>query len=144
MYEDTDRDVRNDLRGAGFNKELIVANVSGLRKVVSKLDWNPGTSTWANYVDECGHYSDQDREQKLGFVRKAVATRHWELVWDLGCNTVVFSRVAAKNAHYVVAQDTDHLAVERLVGELKSEGRRERLASGTRTLYHATPRRRPS
>src|SRR2546428_10285476 len=49
-------------------------------------------------------------------------SRPWHLVWDLGCNTGAFSRIAAENARYVVAMDTDQLVIERLYQTLKSEG----------------------
>lgn len=43
-------------------------------------------------------------------------------MWDLGCNTGFYSRVAAENAKYVVAMDVDHAVIEHLYQELKSEG----------------------
>ena len=37
-----------------------------------------------------------------------------ETVWDIGCNTGQFSRVAASLCKQVIATDIDHVAVERL------------------------------
>jgi ribosomal protein L11 methylase PrmA len=58
----------------------------------------------------------------MGFVREMVLSRPWNLVWDLGCNIGVFSRIAAENARYVVAMDADQLSIERFYQALKAEG----------------------
>src|SRR5262249_47141965 len=65
----------------------------------------------------------EDRDRKERFVRSVVHSRRWNLAWDLGSNTGQFSRIAAENAQYVVAMDSDHLAIERFYRALKVEGR---------------------
>ena len=123
-YAGTERNVRDDLRKAGFAKELILANVRGLRKLVARLDWRRRESEWSEYVD-CGHYERVDQQKKVDFVRDVVSTKSRRLVWDLGCNTGTFSRLAAEGADYVVAQDGDHLAIERFWRDLSAEGNRK-------------------
>ena len=59
---------------------------------------------------------------KVEFVRKVVKSRTWSLVWDLGCNIGIFSKIAAENARYVIAMDADHLTIDLLYTKLKSEG----------------------
>ena len=49
------------------------------------------------------------------------------MVWDLGCNTGAFARIAAERAATVVAMDSDPLAVERLYRALESEGGESRI-----------------
>ena len=120
-HAQTQKDVKGDLRVAGFNKDLIKANVNHLRKVIRGLRWKRTRSEWADYVDNTS-YTDIDREAKMAFVRDVVISRPWNLVWDLGCNTGTFSRIAAENARYVVAMDADPFAIERLYQALKSEG----------------------
>lgn len=122
-YAQTDRDVKADLKSAGFRRELILSNIRRLEKLVRRLDWKKRRSTWSEYA-ECNSYQEQDREMKVAFVSDIVHTRPWKLAWDLGCNTGRFSRIAAENAGYVVAVDADHLAVERLYQQLKSEDNR--------------------
>ena len=67
-------------------------------------------------------YDRENREIKERFVAEAVDRRKWPLVWDLGCNTGAYSRIAARNADYVVAFDADQLAVERLYRSLRAGG----------------------
>lgn len=122
-YAGTTRDVRADLRTAGFDRSLIKANATRLRGLVARLEWHAGTSTWSDYVD-CGHYDPADMEQKREFVRAAAASREWTLAWDLGCNVGIFSRIVAGHAKYVVAMDADQVAIDRLYRALKAEGSR--------------------
>ncbi len=120
---DTQRDLRAELRSAGFHKELIEINVRKLRRLVERLAWEPRASTWSGYADE-STYSPSDRERKAAFVRRAAASRPGGLVWDLGANTVEYARVAAEHAGFVVALDADALCVERSFRRLAQEGDR--------------------
>jgi SAM-dependent methyltransferase len=119
-YADTRRDIKSEMRSAGFNKDLIVANVTRLKKVVGGLHWKRGKTEWSDYAS-VHSYTDQDYETKAEFVRKVVQSQHRHLVWDLGCNVGSFSKIAAENADNVVSIDADHLSIERLYQELKSK-----------------------
>ncbi len=116
----TKRDVRDDLKKAGFHKELILANVRSLRKLVGKLEWKAAGSEWANYTND-NSYDEANRKLKEEFVGTAVRDRPRKLVWDLGCNTGDYSRIAAEHADAVVAMDGDHLAIENLYRRLRDE-----------------------
>lgn len=118
---DRRRPLRDDLRRAGFSKAMIANNVRRLRKVVDKLRWRRAGSTWADYADDTS-YDAENRRIKEDFVAAAAAERHWPLVWDLGCNTGAYSRIAAAHAGTVVAVDGDHLAIDRLYRALRAEG----------------------
>jgi SAM-dependent methyltransferase len=56
------------------------------------------------------------------------------LVWDLGCNTGRYARLAARHARYVVAVDGDPLAVDRLYRAL-AEARSEPVLPLVATLH---------
>jgi hypothetical protein len=120
-YAHTQKDTKGDLRAAGFNKALIKANVSRLDKIIRGLTWKRASSEWSDYAND-NSYTGTDREIKMAFVRNVVLSRPWNLVWDLGCNIGVFSRIAAENACYVVAMDADQLSIERFYQVLKAEG----------------------
>jgi len=105
--------VRSNLKSAGFNRELILVNVRKLQKLVRKLEWEATGSEWGDYT-EFHNYSDKDHVCKEEFIRNVIATEKPGVVWDIGCNTGQFSRIAAENCNQVVATDIDHVAVERL------------------------------
>lgn len=115
-HADRARDVRSELKAAGFRKELIQANVRRLRKLVGRLEAKRGRSEWAGYR-ETAPYSDEDAERKERFVRAAGPAR---LVWDLGANDGRFSR--GLEAEYVVAVDGDERVVGDLYRTLRAEG----------------------
>ena len=119
-YEDTDRNVRKDLRAAGFSAELVKHNVKRMRRIVQRLTWTPGRSTWSDYTN-CNTYDRADRDRKKQFVLDAARTQPRSCVWDLGCNTGEYSRAVSECAEHVVAVDGDHLAIERLYRALKAE-----------------------
>ena len=118
------REVRKDLKEAGFNPELIKANVKGLRKRIGGLSWEPKGSEWSNYGDTCT-YTDEESREKAGFVREAAARRRRSLSWDIGANDGRYSRIAAEHSDYTVALDIDHLTVDRLHRTLRDEGRED-------------------
>jgi SAM-dependent methyltransferase len=122
-YAGTSRNVKADLRAAGFDSRLIKANATRLRTLIAALSWSPGRSTWSDYV-HCGHYDPADAARKQDFVRDAAREREWNLAWDLGCNTGTFSRIIAERAKYVVAMDADHVAVEQFYRTLEAEDAR--------------------
>ena len=119
---DSSRDVKAELGKAGFKKELIVANVKRLQRLVGKLDWQPGASAWSDYGPRA-HYTDSDTAAKDEFVRRVAGERERELVWDLGCNDGRYSRIAAEHAHTVVAMDADAAVVDGFYRSLRDEDR---------------------
>jgi hypothetical protein len=121
---DTTRNVRADLREAGFSRELTVATVRALRKLVDRLDWQPPATHWAGYQETCT-YTDEDRAHKVGFVGRALgAADALDLVVDLGANDGTYSRIAAEHARYVVALEYDEAVVDRFYRALRAEGER--------------------
>lgn len=115
-------DVRQQLRDAGFGKELIVANVAKLQKLITGLRWKPASSMWSDYATQHS-YTNVDFATKTDFVRRAAATQRWRLVWDLGGNVGNFSRIAAKQADYAILIDGDALAIDTAYRALRDEGR---------------------
>ena len=145
------REVKRDLKRAGFGKALLDANLRRLEKLVRRLEFKPGRTAWTEY-GRTNTYSDEEAARKAEFVR-AAAARHHGLVWDLGCNDGTYSRVAAEHATSVVAIDSDHATVDGLYRALRDEGRSDVLPLvmsvtdpspdlGWRGLERARPERR--
>ena len=112
-YGGSSENVRSNLKSAGFNRELILVNVGKLQKLIGGLRWEAADSEWGNYA-EFHNYSADDHQLKEDFIREAIMAEQPETVWDIGCNTGQFSRVAASLCKQVVATDIDHVALERL------------------------------
>jgi SAM-dependent methyltransferase len=115
------KDVRSELRAAGFHKGLIEANARGLEKLVRRLSWEPEVSGWTGYRAE-SPYSDADEAAKEAFVREAAGRRRRRLIWDLGANDGRYTRIAAAAADHAVALDADAGVVELLYRALRNEG----------------------
>jgi SAM-dependent methyltransferase len=115
------RNVRSELKSAGFSKEMIEANVNGLRRIVAGLTWDPGSSRWNRYATGCDHVLAQ-REAKAAFVTDALVGQAPDGVWDIGANDGHFSRLAARTARYVVALDADDVVVDEFYRSLVRAG----------------------
>ena len=122
---DRERDVRAELKRAGFGPALIDAQLGNLRKAIDRLSWKQQASTWSDYADR-GHYTDRDLDAKSSFVAAAVAAiGEPDNVLDLGANDGHFSRIALDaGARSVTAVDSDHLVVDRLYRQLREQGER--------------------
>ncbi|MEE2778021.1 MAG: class I SAM-dependent methyltransferase [Acidobacteriota bacterium] len=116
----TKKNVRKDLAASGFSKEMIRHNVASMRKLIARLRPRASDSHWTAYTDTRS-YTQDDTEAKQTFVRRAVDASRPDLVWDLGCNTGEFSKLAAETASYVVAMDQDPQAIDRLYRELPAQ-----------------------
>jgi hypothetical protein len=115
--------VKTDLNKAGFKKELIVANVTKLKKTIQKLSWDPDAeAVWVEYGTK-NSYQGTETDEKKDFVRTAAATQRWPRVWDLGANDHRFSLIAAEHADHVVSVDGDEGIVDVVYRKLRDEGR---------------------
>jgi hypothetical protein len=118
-YADRPDQVKQEVRRV-FKKELFVANVRKMRKLVQRLSWDPPDGVWTAY-GERNSYTDDDARRKDEFVREAAKARDWNLVWDIGANNGRYSRIAAEGARTVVALDADQGPVELLYRDLRGE-----------------------
>ncbi|MFU8876080.1 class I SAM-dependent methyltransferase [Micromonospora sp. SL4-19] len=116
-------DVRAQLRAAGYSRELALATVRGLEKLVRRLDHRPGESHWSDYQRTCA-YSVPDRQAKESFVDRAVAATAPGLALDLGANDGRYARIAARHADYVVAVEQEPAVLDALYRALRNEGER--------------------
>jgi SAM-dependent methyltransferase len=119
-YADRPGQVKQEVKRV-FKKELFVANVRKMRKLVERLEWNPPHGVWTAY-GERNTYTDDDARRKDEFVRAVATSRQWRRVWDIGANNGRYSRIAAEGAKTVVAVDADQGPVELLYRDLRAEG----------------------
>jgi SAM-dependent methyltransferase len=115
--------LRGELQAAGFGSQMVRANVTRLRKLVSRLDPPHIVSAWSDY-GTCNTYSDAESERKAEVVRATARALQPKLVWDIGCNDGRYSRIAAEHSRHVIAMDADPTTVDGLYRSLAAEGNR--------------------
>jgi hypothetical protein len=135
-YADRPDQVKQEVKRV-FKKELFVANVRKMRKLVERQSWDPPEGVWTAY-GERNSYTDDDAARKDAFVREVVTSREWDLVWDIGANNGRYSRIAAEGARTVVAVDADQGPVELLYRDLRREGD-EKILTLTMNLADPSP-----
>jgi hypothetical protein len=133
-YADRPDQVKQEVKRV-FKKELFVANVRKMRKLVERLEWNPPEGVWTAY-GERNSYTGDDARRKDDFVREVARTGPWNLVWDIGANNGRYSRIAVEGAKTVVAVDADQGPVELLYRDLRDEANQQIL---TLTMNLADP-----
>jgi hypothetical protein len=109
-------------RGGSMSKQAMTGLIESLETTVKKLDWKPGGTEWGNYYD-ITNYSDAAFEHKKELVSEWTRRTQPSIVWDLGANNGVFSRVAAESqaAPMVLSWDIDPAAVEQNYRQVKTE-----------------------
>lgn len=77
---------------------------------------------WERYPQSATHYTESDHQAKQAFVERCLSEARPEHVLDVGANTGVYSRLAARLGARVVAWDTDVGAAERNWQQAHREG----------------------
>ena len=109
--------IRRELRAAGFRKELIVANVRRLRRLIDRLPTPVLPTAWSTY-EHNAPYSAAARHRKVAMVRQIAAHRSWSTIWDLGCHTGSITRQIAPYARSTLGLDADPESIDRLYRDL--------------------------
>ena len=136
-HADRGKEVKDEVKKAGFKKELIQANVRRMRKLVESLEWSPPQGVWVAY-GERNSYTDDDAKRKDEFVREVVTSQGWDLTWDIGANNGRYSRIAAEGSRSVLAVDADQGPIELLYRSLREEGD-EKILTLTMNLADPSP-----
>jgi len=111
-----------------MSRTSFLGLIDSLRSTVEKLTWQPVGTTWADYYDAT-NYSPAAFEEKKRLVADLLdrVSPAPVVVWDLGANTGVFSRLASQRSMLTVAFDVDEGAVERNYLECRAQAERQLL-----------------
>ncbi len=104
-------------------KEILLKTLRGLLSQMRRVAPEQRSSTWSDYAETATHYTEDDHARKRSFVTRALGAARPEYLLDVGCNTGVYSGLAADAGASVVSIDTDLQAVDRLCVSLKGSGR---------------------
>jgi ribosomal protein L11 methylase PrmA len=98
--------------GKTVTRDALLAIVASLYKAVMSLHWDPPKSQWVQYYASEHSYSAEAMEEKQHFVEECLDAIRPGSVVDLGANTGVFSRLAARRGIETVSCDSDPGCVE--------------------------------
>ncbi len=96
---------------ARFSRTALLGLVDSLEGVVRSLEWKPTGTEWADYYDST-NYTRTAFDDKQKIIIGWLDQIQPKIVWDLGANNGVFSRLASERGALTVAFDIDPAAVE--------------------------------
>lgn len=113
--------VRASGRTSRMSPLSLLGLIDSLRLTIEKLNWQPTGTAWAAYYDAT-NYNEAAFEEKKRVVSEWLdrLSPRPAMVWDLGANTGMFSRLASQRDRLTIAFDVDAGAVERNFLECRS------------------------
>ncbi len=115
------QDTRKQLATDGADTSIAKVAATKLLTLVRSLKSPRSDSVWSSYRNTCS-YTDADTAAKTEFIASAVAGERRRLVFDLGCNDGVFSKLVAEHADQIVSVDFDPLVVDNFFRDLRQSG----------------------
>lgn len=105
------------------SRTALLGLIDSLETTINRLAWKPAGTTWGDYYSHT-NYSDMALEGKRQQVAEMLdrVVPHPDIVWDLGANTGLFSRLASERGAYTIAWDMDPAAVEKNYLDCKAAG----------------------
>ena len=125
------------IKDAEVARHILLKTLKSLLTQMRRVTPAHRTSTWSDYAETATHYSEQDHARKRTFVAETLAAVRPARVLDVGCNTGVYSMLAADAGAAVVSIDTDLQTVDRLCAKLK--GSEKNILPLCVNLAHPTP-----
>jgi hypothetical protein len=95
--------------------------VENLKNTIEGIRIKEDPSTWSDYYND-NTYSRAANESKHQIIESILSQKPRNIVWDMGANTGVYSKLASNYAKQVLAFDSDPLCVEKHYCHLKQAG----------------------
>jgi ribosomal protein L11 methylase PrmA len=96
----------------GMSRSAFLGLIESLQATVRGLQWKDSGTEWAEYYED-NNYTRVSFQEKQNRVGEFLGRVQPGMIWDLGGNTGIFSRIAAEKARGVICFDSDYGAVER-------------------------------
>jgi hypothetical protein len=95
-----------------MSRAAFLGLIENLRNTVRQLQWRPAGTEWGEYYED-NNYTETSFRAKQELTGEFLGRTEPGMVWDLGGNTGVFSRIAVEKGNDVVCFDNDYGAVEK-------------------------------
>lgn len=99
----------------------LMGIVESLESAIRALSWNAKDADWANYYENT-NYSPEAFSHKKQMVSYFLDKLNPKIVWDLGANIGIFSRIPGDKSIQVISSDFDPAAVEKNYRHCISKG----------------------
>jgi hypothetical protein len=86
--------------------------IDNLENAVKKLQVRMQETEWAHYYEDT-NYSREGMQHKKQIIEEFLSAVNTDVVWDLGANVGMFSRVASNKGLQTICFDIDPIAVEK-------------------------------
>jgi hypothetical protein len=113
--------LRKHRREKRFGLTAMSGLLDEIRSGITALRWNIKQGSWFDYYSTSLIYSDEGFSLKQRLVSEFLDILQPKILWDLGANTGLFSRIAADKGIYTVSWDMDPGAVEMNYRECSQE-----------------------
>ena len=95
-----------------MNRFSFISLLENLESAVNRLTVKPSRQGWTDYYEK-SQYSEDSLNHKKELVAEFLDKVKPRMVWDLGANTGLFSRIASSRGILTVSLDGDHDVVEK-------------------------------
>jgi SAM-dependent methyltransferase len=116
--------LKNRLRSAtahanvAMNKQVRARFYKGLRQKLNAFKFSARGDVWSRYYEEIGPAVDKDMKKQI--VAEILNLLRPATVVDVGCNTGVFSVLAAENGAHVISIDSSEACISQLYAHAKA------------------------
>lgn len=118
--------VHRNGNGKKMSRAGLLGLIDSLEGGLRGLHWKPRGTEWASYYEDT-NYSPQALEHKKNLVSDFLASVRPAVVWDLGGNLGVFSRLASEQEIPTICMDADPAAVEKNYQDCVARGEKHLL-----------------
>ncbi|MDP4267490.1 MAG: SAM-dependent methyltransferase [Bacteroidota bacterium] len=98
-----------------ISKTGLLGIIDNLKNTLKKMNFRPGESIWNDYSRN-SNYTEDAFENKREIVNDILDYLSVEaggnIIWDIGCNTCTFSKIAVEKGFEVRAMDSEHDVIE--------------------------------
>ncbi len=110
-----------DTKRRRISRMAFMGLVESLLGLVKNMHWRPEGTEWAAYYEDT-NYSTEAFSHKKEVAQNMLDKTDTAVLWDLGANDGMFSRIASEKGIYALSFDIDYSAVEKNYVRSRSHG----------------------